>query len=187
MILTTSLFTLMIHTELNLLTLKMCILQALKHSVKKTTASIGSVSSLNSPQYRFLDHFHMTGCICVLRITGKTLFHFGKVHIKGWMKAWRSTGSLIMSGLWSVRRQLLLQTPSQHHLDKELQTFILRLMSSQRKIGHFGLSTSLLCFSKDTFNAWSIINISWSSIWSSNEPLNTHLLSRNWSISRTIL
>ena len=165
----------------------MCILQAPKHSAKRTTASIGSVFSLNSPRYRFLDHFHMTGCICALRTMGKTLFHFGKVCIKGWMKARRSTGSLIMSGLWLVRRQPLLQTPSQHCLDKELQTFIPRLMSSWQKIGHFGLSTSLLCFSKDAFDAWSIINISWSSIWFSNEPFNTHLLSRNWLISRTIL
>ena len=29
----------------------------------------------------------------------KTLFHFGKVHIKEWMKARRSTRYLIMSGL----------------------------------------------------------------------------------------
>ena len=29
---------------------------------------------------------YMTGCICALRTMGKTLFHFGKVHIKGWMK-----------------------------------------------------------------------------------------------------
>ena len=187
MILTTSLFTLMMHTELNWWILRTCILWVLEHSMKKTTASIGSVSSLNSPQYRFLDHFHMTGCTCVLRIMGKTLFHSGKVHIKGWMKARSSTRSLIMSGLWLVRRQPLLQTPSQHHLDKELQTFILRLMSSQWKIGHFGLSTLLLCFSKDAFDAWSIINISWSSIWSSNKPFNTHLLSRNWSILRMIL
>src|SRR5258705_5117562 len=97
--LTTSLFTPMIHTELNLQTLKMRILWAPKHSAKRTTASIGSVFSLNSPQYRFLDHFHMTGCICALRTMGETLFHFGKVCIKGWMKAGRSTGSLIMSGL----------------------------------------------------------------------------------------
>src|SRR5258708_33299097 len=131
----------------------MRILWAPKHSAKRTTASIGSVFSLNSPQYRFLDHFHMTGCICALRTMGETLFHFGKVCIKGWMKAGRSTGSLIMSGLCLVRRQLLLRTPSQHHLDKELQTFILRLMTSWWKIGHFGLSTSLLCFSKDTFDA----------------------------------
>src|SRR6266436_6460616 len=99
MILTTSLFALMIHTELNLQTLKMCILWAPEHSVKRTTASIGSVFSLNSPQYRFLDHFHMTGCICALRTTGKTSVHFGKVHIKEWMKAGRSTRYLIMSGL----------------------------------------------------------------------------------------
>ena len=177
----------MIHTELNLWTLKMHILWALKHSMEKTTASIGSVSSLNSPQYRFLDHFHMTGCICALRTTGKTSFHFGKVHIKEWMKAGRSARYLIMSGLWSVRRWPLLQTPSQQCLDEELWTFILRLMSSWWKIGHFGLSTSLLCFSKDAFDAWSIRNISWSSIWSSNEPFNTHLLSRNWSILRMIL
>src|SRR5258705_11065491 len=119
MILITSLFAPTIHTELNLRTFKMRILWAPKHSVKRTMASIGSVFSLNSPRYRFLDHFHTTGCICALRTTGKTLFHFGKVHIKGWMKAGRSTRSLIMSGL-SVRRQPLLQTPSQHHLDEEL-------------------------------------------------------------------
>src|SRR5258708_33760790 len=99
MILITSLFAPMIHTELNLQTLKMCILQAPKHSVKRTTASIGSVFSLNSPQYQFLDCFHMTGCICALRTMGKTLFHFGKVHIKGGMKAGRNIVSLILSGL----------------------------------------------------------------------------------------
>src|SRR5258708_20072761 len=102
----------------------MRILQAPEHSAKRTMASIGSVFSLNSPQYRFLDRFHMTGCICALRTTGKTSFHFGKVHIKEWMKAGRSTGYLIMSGLLSVRRWLLLQTPSQQHLDKKLLTFI---------------------------------------------------------------
>ena len=187
MILITSLFTPMIHTELNLWTFKMHILRAPEHSAKRTMASIGSVFSLNSPRYWFIDHFHMTGCICALRTMGKTLFHFGKVCIKGWMKARRSTGSLIMSGLWLARRQLLLQTPSQHCLDEELWTFILRLMSSWQKIGHFGLSTSLLCFSKDAFDAWSIINISWSSIQSSNKPFNTRLLSRNWSILGMIL
>src|SRR5258708_37284073 len=129
-----------------------------KHSAKRTTASIGSVFSLNSPQYRFLDCFHMTGCICALRTMGKTLFHFGKVCIKEWMKAGRSTGYLIMSGLGLVRRQPLLQTPSQQHLDEELHTFILRLMSSWWKIGHSGLSTSLLWFSKDAFDAQSITN-----------------------------
>src|SRR5258708_12012359 len=101
----------------------------------------------------------MTGCICALRTMGKTLFHFGKVCIKEWMKARRSTGYLIMSELGSVRRWLLLQTPSQQHLDEELQTFILRLISSQCKIGHSGLSTLLLCFSKDSFNTQSITNI----------------------------
>src|SRR5260370_41264241 len=99
MILITSLFTLTIHTELNLQTFKMHILQATEHSTKMTMASIGSVFSLNSPRYRFLDHFHMTGCICALRTTGKTLFHFGKVHIKEWMKAGRSTGYLISRGV----------------------------------------------------------------------------------------
>src|SRR5258705_10841600 len=99
MILITFLFTLTIHTELNLQTFKMCILWAPEHSAKRTTASIGSVFSLNSPQYRFLDRFHMTGCICALRTMGKTSFHFGKVHIKEWMKARRSTGYLIMFGL----------------------------------------------------------------------------------------
>src|SRR5260221_13400344 len=99
MILITSLFALTIHTELNLQTFKMRIPQAPKHSMKRTMASIGSVFSLNSPQYRFLDCFHMTGCICALRTMGKTSFHFGKVHIKEWMKARRSTGYLIMSGL----------------------------------------------------------------------------------------
>ena len=150
-------------------------------------SAIGSVFSLNSPQYWFLDCFHMTGCICALRTMGKTLFHFGKVHINGWMKAGRSTRSLILSGLWLVGRQPLLQTSSQHCLDEELQTFIPRLMSSWQRIGHFGLSTLLLCFSKDAFNTQSIINISWSLIWSSNEPFNTCLLSRNWSILRMIL
>src|SRR5260221_54493 len=77
----------------------MRILWAPEHSVKRTMASIGSVFSLNSPQYQFLDHFHMTGCICALRTMRKTLFHFGKVCIKGWMKARRSTGSLIMTRL----------------------------------------------------------------------------------------
>src|SRR5258708_18826748 len=99
MILITSLFAPMIHTELNLQTFKMRILQAHEHSAKRTMASIGSVFSLNSPQYRFLDRFHMTGCICALRTTGKTSFHFGKVCIKEWMKAGRSTRYLIMSGL----------------------------------------------------------------------------------------
>src|SRR5258707_364387 len=75
----------------------MLILWALKHSMEKTTASIGSVSSLNSPQYLFLDCFHMTGCTCVLKIMGKTWFHSGKVHVKGWMKARRCTRSCIMS------------------------------------------------------------------------------------------
>src|SRR5258708_30273265 len=131
----------------------MRILWAPEHSVKRTTVSIGSIFSLNSPQYRFLDRFHMTGCICALRTTGKTLFHFGKVCIKEWMKARRSTRYLIMSGLCSVRRWPLLQPPSQQCLDQELQTFIPRLMSSQCKIGHSGLSTLLLWFSKDAFNA----------------------------------
>src|SRR6266436_551446 len=99
MILITSLFTPMIHTELNLQTFKMHILQAPEHSAKRTMASIGSVFSLNSPQYQFLDRFHMTGCICALRTMGKTSFHFGKVCIKEWMKAGKSTGYLIMSGL----------------------------------------------------------------------------------------
>src|SRR6266446_1874962 len=99
MILITSLFALMIHTELNLQTLKMRIPWAPEHSAKRTMASIGSVFSLNSPRYRFLDHFHMTGCICALRTMGKTSFHFGKVRIKEWMKAGRSTGYLIMSEL----------------------------------------------------------------------------------------
>src|SRR6266481_3428780 len=75
----------MMHTKLNLQILKMCIPQALEQSMKKPMASIGSVSSLNSPQYLFLDHFHTTGCTCVLRIMGKTLFHSGKVCINGWM------------------------------------------------------------------------------------------------------
>src|SRR5260370_7343396 len=92
-------FALTINTELNLQTFKMDIPQAPEHSVKRTMASIGSVFSLNSPQYQFLDCFHMTGCICALRTMGKTLFHFGKVCIKEWMKAGRSTGYLIMSGL----------------------------------------------------------------------------------------
>src|SRR5258708_4762072 len=99
MILITSLFTPTIHTELNLQTFKMHILQAPEHTAKRTTASIGSVFLLNSPQYLFLDYVHMTGCICALRTTGKNSFHFEKVHIKEWMKAGRSTGYLIMSGL----------------------------------------------------------------------------------------
>src|SRR6266436_877243 len=95
----------------------MHILQAPKHSMKRTMASIGSVFSLNSPRYQFLDCFHMTGCICALRTTGKTSFHFGKVHIKEWMKAGRSTGYILAYPPCSSGSQRTLSMP------KVLQTF----------------------------------------------------------------
>src|SRR5260221_11308845 len=101
MILITSLFATMIHTELNLQTFKMHILQAPERSAKRTMASIGSVFSLNSPRYRFLDHFHMTGCICALRTMGKTSFHFGKVHTyKGMDEGWEEYQ--ILDHVWAV-------------------------------------------------------------------------------------
>src|SRR5258708_30274465 len=106
MILTTSLFALTIHTELNLQTLKMCILQAPEHSAKRTMASIGSVFSLNSPRYQFLDHFHMTGCICALRTTGKTLFHFGKVDTCKYPSMRRILSIILPSGRISCTRFL---------------------------------------------------------------------------------
>src|SRR5258708_21949202 len=100
MILTTSLFTLTIHTELNLQTLKMRILQAPEHSAKRTTASIGSVFSLNSPLISISRSFPHDWMHLCLENHGKNLVSFWKGTYKGMDEGWEEYQ--ILDHVWAV-------------------------------------------------------------------------------------